>query len=314
MRIQRLLGILSILAKAEKVTIQELADRFEVSKRTISRDLDTLNCAGIPIVSYPGIGGGISVMDGYKSDNRILSANDTEKIFTALNGLKSIDTDSDIINLMAKLLPEDEKGLLSRSRYMINLSSWFSDNITNKKTEIFHKAICNRQYIRMEYISNQSRSIRIVEPHMLIFKQSYWYLYAFCQNRNDFRLFRLNRVVSYEVLEKQFERRSVNSIELKNDYGANLFSSQYKEGFFQVVLECDTSKEYELTNKIDASFFQKKISPDMSKSTICFFASDLSWTADFVMGIIDKVRIVSPQELYDEIEKRLKKINSYYKR
>lgn len=79
MRIQRLIGLLCVLAEVDKITVQELADKFEVSKRTIFRDLDTLNCAGIPIVSYSGVGGGISIIEGYKIDKKILSSDDTQK-------------------------------------------------------------------------------------------------------------------------------------------------------------------------------------------------------------------------------------------
>lgn len=196
MKIQRLLGILCVLANADKITIQELAQRFEVSKRTIFRDLDTLNCAGIPIVTYPGIGGGVSIIEGYKIDNRVLSADDTEKVFTALNGLKSIDGDTAITNLIAKL---------------------------------------------------------------------------------------------------------------------NLFSDKCKEGMFQVILEYDISAEFGLTDKIDACFFEKNVNSETPLREIRFFASDLLWTADFVMGIIDKVRVVSPPELYEEVKRRINKINSYYK-
>lgn len=87
MKIDRLLGILSILASVEKITVQDLADRFEVSKRTIFRDLNALACAGIPILSYPGAGGGVAVIEGDKVNNQILTAKEIEQIFTALNGL-----------------------------------------------------------------------------------------------------------------------------------------------------------------------------------------------------------------------------------
>lgn len=314
MRIQRLLGLLCILANADKITVQELADRLEVSKRTIFRDLDMLNCAGIPIVSYPGIGGGVSIVEGYKVDKKVLSTNDTEKIFTALNALKSIDGDTSITNLIAKLVPEEETDIFSQSRYVINLSSWFSDSITHEKAITLHHAICERSCVRLEYISKSSRLIRIVEPHKLTFKQSHWYIYAFCQKRKDFRLFKLNRIVSLEILKEKFQLRPINNIEFKNDYGASLFSSQNKEGFFEVVLEYDVSKEFELTNNVDASFFEKNIDPQLNYSKIRFYTSDLSRTADFIMEIVDKVRVVSPPELYSEIKRRLDKINTYYER
>ena len=113
MKIQRLIGLICVLADVDKITVQELADRFEVSKRTIFRDLDTLNLAGIPIISYPGIGGGISIIEGYKIDKKILSTDDTGKIFTALKGLKSIDNDISVNSLIAKLIPEKEADIFS---------------------------------------------------------------------------------------------------------------------------------------------------------------------------------------------------------
>lgn len=106
MKTDRLLSLLSILANTDKITVQELANRFEVSKRTIFRDLETLSRTQIPIISYPGIGGGVSIIEGYKLKNQILSKEEIKKIFTALNGLKSIDNNSSITNLIAKLVPE----------------------------------------------------------------------------------------------------------------------------------------------------------------------------------------------------------------
>jgi predicted DNA-binding transcriptional regulator YafY len=313
MRIQRLLGLLSVLGEVEKITIQELADRFEVSKRTIFRDLDMLNCAGIPIVSYPGIGGGVSIMEGYKIDKKVLSSGDTEKIFTALNGLKSIDGDRSVTDLIAKLVPAQESGIFSQSQYVIKFSSWFCDSITQDKAAILHKAISEQHIVHLEYISSSSRGVRIIEPHKLVFRQSSWYLYGFCRERKDFRLFKLSRMVSIEMLEEKFLLRPVYDIELKSNYESDLFSANYKEGLYEVILEYDSSDEFELTQKIDASFFQKNTDPDARQSRIRFYTSNLSWTSELVLGIADKVRVISPPQLYNEIRLRLDKINSFYK-
>lgn len=318
MRIQRLLGLLCVLGEVDKITVQELAKRFEVSKRTIFRDLEMLNCAGIPIVSYPGVGGGVAVLKNYKVDKKILSTEDTGKLFTALNGLKSIDNDSSITNLIAKMAPGQEPDLPSPNPYMLNLSSWFSDSITTKKAAAFHQAIEGRRLVRLDYISRTSRVKRTVEPYKLVFKQSYWYLYAFCQEREDFRMFRLNRIASFEVLEEHFPLRQIKNPEFKMDFGREIFSFQNQDGFFEVVLRYDRSKEYELTQKIDASFFSSPESQRGSehlqeKGEIRFFTSDLSYTANLVMGLLDKVQVISPPELYNEIKERLNKINLLYK-
>lgn len=312
MRIQRLIGLLCVLADVEKITVQQLADRFEVSKRTIFRDLDTLNLAGIPIISYPGIGGGVSIIEGYKIDKKILSTDDTRKIFTALKGLKSIENDNSYNSLIAKLIPKQEKEIFLYSEYIINFSSWFDDSVIHEKAIILHKAICNRQCVSLEYVSKKSREKRIVEPYKLIFKQSDWYLYAFCRNRNDFRLFKLKRIISYELLENFFEQQQISDICFEKNYAKDLFSKQYKKGFIKVVLEYDLKDEFEITQKIDASFFQE-ISNQTDTGQICFYTSSLPSVSNLVFKMLDKVRVISPPELYNDIICRLKNANRFYK-
>lgn len=310
MKIERLLGILSILANTEKITVQELANRFEVSKRTILRDLDTLNCAGIPIVSYPGNGGGVAIVPSYKVNKKVLSKGDTEKIFTGLSALKSIDSDSSITSLIARLVPEKETAVFSQSDYVIDLSSWFSDSIVSKKVYKLHRAICERRLVRLEYISRNSRLVRIVEPHKLVFKQSNWYVYAFCRNRNAFRLFKVSRIVDYEIMEELFQSRPVEKIEFGKKCGSEHFSSQNQAEIFEIILEYDASDEFALADKIDASFFLKGKG---GSGQIRFQVVNLVWAADMVFSLLDKVRVISPPALQTEIKRRLDKINSHYK-
>lgn len=313
MRIQRLIGLLYVLAEVDKITVQELADKFEVSKRTIFRDLDTLNCAGIPIVSYPGIGGGISVIEGYKIDKKILSSDDTQKIFAALNGLKSIDNDNSVNSLIAKLVPENKYSVFPQSQYVINLSSWFSDSIIHEKAVRLHKAICDNCCVSLEYVSHNSRCKRTVEPYKLIFKQSDWYLYAFCRTRNDFRLFKLRRIISHEISQEKFIPREIANIHFEQDYATNFFSVHPIDGFIKIVLEYDIQNEFALTQKIDASFL-REVHSESNTAHLCFYTPNLSVASDLVFELLDKVRVVSPPELYADIKNRLKNINRLYER
>ena len=107
MKIDRLIGILSILLQKDKVTSAELAERFEVSRRTILRDIDTLNLSGIPIVSGQGQGGGISIMSGYKIDRTLLSSEDMQAILSGLRSLDSVSGTHRYRQLMEKLSAED---------------------------------------------------------------------------------------------------------------------------------------------------------------------------------------------------------------
>ena len=310
MKISRLLGILNVLVNKDRVTVKELAERFEVSKRTIFRDLDTLNEAGIPIVSYSGIGGGVSVIEGYKYNKSLFSKRDIKDIFTALSGLMSINKNDELINLMAKMVPEEES-IFSETDYLIDLSSWFQDSITHKKIADLHEAIENHTCIYIEYISMKSRSKRIIHPYKLVFKQSYWYLYAFCTKSNEFRLFKINRIVAYKLLEENFEVKDIENIEFKNDFGKELFFNEDSEKLHTVKLEYDSINEFFLTNKIDAQFFHRE--NDDKKGVIVFKVNDLEWTADLVITLQDKVRVVEPCELKEKVKLKIDKMMSIYK-
>ena len=312
MKIDRLLGILSVLANTDRITIQELAERFEVSKRTIFRDLDTLNESGVPIVTYSGIGGGVAVIEGYKLKSNILSKNDIKNVFTALNGLMSIDESSDLTNLMAKLIPEETSTVFSESDYVIDLSSWFQDSITQDKVSNLHKAIKNRNCIYLEYISKKSRSARIIHPHKLVFKQSCWYLYAFCEDNQEFRLFKVNRIATYKIMDASFNCKAVEKIDFRNDFGVGLFSSQDSTSLFEVILEYDVTNEFFLTDKIDAKFFNR-INSAKEKGQIIFSASNLEWVTNLVFSLQDKVKVIAPLALKETVKTRIKRINELYK-
>lgn len=312
MKIDRLLGILSVLANTDRITIQELAERFEVSKRTIFRDLDTLNESGVPIVTYSGIGGGVSIVEGYKLKRNILSRNDIKNVFTALNGLMSIDENIDLTNLMAKLVPEETSTVFSESDYVIDLSSWFQDSIIQEKVTDLHKAIKNRNCIHLEYISKRSHSARIIHPHKLVFKQAYWYLYAFCEDNQEFRLFKVNRIAAYKIMDESFKCKEVEKIDFKKDFGVGLFSSQDSTSLFEVILEYDVNNEFFLTDKIDAKFFSR-VRCVKEKGNIIFSVSNLEWVANLVFSLQDKVKVIAPPELKEIVKVRINKMNELYK-
>ena len=132
MKIDRLIGILSILLQRDKVTSQELAEKFEVSRRTILRDIESINIAGIPIVSEQGQGGGISIMDGYKIDRTLLSSGDMQAILSGLRSLDSVSGTNRYRQLMGKLSAEDRTSVNADNHIIIDLSSWDKSAIAGK--------------------------------------------------------------------------------------------------------------------------------------------------------------------------------------
>lgn len=222
MKIDRLIGILSVLLQKEKTTAPELAELFEVSKRTINRDIEDLCMAGIPIVTSQGNGGGISIMDGYRMDRTILSSKDMKMIMVGLRSMDSVSGSNYYGQLMEKIKAGSSDMLSANETILIDLSSWYKDSLA-PKIELIQDAIEMKKTIRFHYYSPTEDSDREIEPYYLVFKWTSWYVYGFCLLRQDFRLFKLNRmagIVSVKVFESGREVPPPN-MDNKNVYERN---------------------------------------------------------------------------------------------
>ena len=182
MKIDRLIGILSVLLQKEKTTAPELAERFEVSRRTINRDIEDLCRAGIPIRTSQGTGGGISIMDGYRMDRTILTSKDMQVILAGLRSLDSVSGGSYYAQLMEKIQTGSSTFISGRDSILIDLSSWYKESLT-PKIETIQDAIGERHLVRFRYYSPTGESGRTVEPYYLVFHWSSWYLWGWCRDR-----------------------------------------------------------------------------------------------------------------------------------
>lgn len=193
MKIDRLIGILSILLQKEMITAPELAEHFEVSRRTINRDIESLCKAGIPIQTSQGSGGGISIMNGYRMDRTLLTSRDMQMILAGLRSLDSVSGNRYYEQLMEKIQVGASELVNGRDSILIDLSSWYGDTLT-PKIGLIQDAIELKKRIRFDYYSPRGETKREIEPYYLIFKWASWYVYGFCLMRKDFRLFKLNRM------------------------------------------------------------------------------------------------------------------------
>ena len=182
MKIDRLIGILSILLQEEKTTAPELAERFEVSRRTINRDIEDLCKAGIPIRTAQGTGGGISIMDGYRMDRTILTSKDMQVILAGLRSLDSVSGSSYYSQLMEKIQAGSSEFISGKDSVLIDLSSWYRDSLA-PKIETIQDAIGDRHLISFRYYAPSGESERTVEPYYLVFRWSSWYLWGWCADR-----------------------------------------------------------------------------------------------------------------------------------
>lgn len=208
MRTYRLIGILSILLQKDVVTAKYFADEFEVSVRTIHRDIEELCKAGIPIITRQGNNGGISIMDNYKFDRTLLTNKEMQDILTGLKTLDSFNNTNRYQQLMDKLSIDNSNYLKNNDYILIDLNSWDNNDLPDKINLVRH-AIEEGKLFNFTYLNQNGETIRSIEPYYLIFHWSCWYVYGYCTKRHDYRLFKLNRMIGISI-GNNFNKREVS--------------------------------------------------------------------------------------------------------
>ena len=216
MKIDRQLGILSILLQQDSVTAPYLAEVFEVSRRTINRDIEDLCRAGIPITTRQGVGGGISIMEGYKVDRTMLTQGEMQDILAGLRSLDSVNGTNRYGQLMEKLSIGSSDFMVGNQSVLIDLSAWYKDSLA-PKIEMIRSAIAQHRRLEFYYYSPRQESKRCVEPYYLIFRWSSWYVWGWCKTREDFRLFKLNRMDKVTMRETFVPERDIPVPDLSNE-------------------------------------------------------------------------------------------------
>ena len=241
MKIDRLIGILSVLLQEDKVTAPELAEKFEVSRRTINRDIEHLCKAGIPIHTSQGPRGGIRIMEGYRIERTLLTSKDMQMILAGLRSLDSVSKSNYYGQLMEKLKVGSSNFVSGKDSILIDLSSWYKDSLAPKIT-LIQNSIENKKMISFHYYAPDQKTVRQIEPYYLIFKWSSWYVWGWCQMRNGFRLFKLNRMEKVEQEEKEFEVRNVPMPDLSNE---KIFPGKIKvKAFFEPDMKWRLMEEF----------------------------------------------------------------------
>lgn len=300
MKIDRLIGILSLLLQQKKITAPELADIFEVSKRTINRDIESLCQAGIPIQTTQGCGGGIKIMEGYRMDRTLLTSKDMQMIMAGLRSLDSVSGSNYYGQLMEKIKPGSSRFIDGKDSILIDLASWYKDALATK-ISLIQDAIESRSLITFEYYAPYGNGIRRIEPYYLIFKWSNWYVWGWCQSREDFRLFKLNRLDKLKACDDQFVPREVPMPDLSDE---KIFPGQIR---VKAVLAKEM--KWRLIEEFGPNCFEE------TEDGKLLFSMDytnkdhlISWLLTFG----DKVVLLEPVEVKEEIKAMLKRMQKNY--
>ena len=301
MKTGRLIGILSVLLQKEKTTAPELAERFEVSRRTINRDIEDLCKAGIPIRTGQGSGGGISIMEGYRMDRTILTSKDMQMILAGLRSLDSVSGSSYYRQLMEKIQAGSSEFIDGRDSILIDLSSWYRESLA-PKIKTIQDAIEDRHLIRFRYYAPSGESERIVEPYYLVFRWSSWYLWGWCKRREDFRLFKLNRMDCVRETEEVFACRDAAMPDLSNE---KIFPGKMK---VKALFERD--QKWRLAEE-----FGPKCFTEADDGRLLFTAdyTDMEHLVTWLMTFGEKAEVLEPREARKEIAQKVRKMTGIYK-
>ena len=309
MKLDRLVSILVLLLRKEKVQAKELAELFEVSVRTIYRDIEAINLAGIPIVTYQGVNGGIGIAEGYRLDKSVLTEDEMSTIVSTLNGIAPTMPDKTYEIITEKIrntIPSKQlENMDSKVKQLIfDFFPWGSGKLLKESVSIIKKAIENHNLIQFNYIDySANKTIRIVEPYSLVLKNQSWYLHAWCQIRQDLRVFKLSRIRELKVLEQKFEIREIEFDSLDLD-------TEWKNSGETVALQLLFDAEME---NIAFEFFGESLEKQNDGKLL--FKTEMPegyWLYGFILSFGTGVEVIEPPHIREALANISKNIYKKY--
>ncbi len=217
MKYEIMLGILFELLSKKCVSAAYLANKYEVSKRSIYRYIEQIEYAGVPIYTIKGNGGGIAIVDSYRLASTFLSVKEYDQVIKVLTSFNNNLPDKLLENAITKLkanIKNEYSGFDIRSGNLIIDAGPWGDTIGYKaKMKIVQQCIENNTQMFIRYHDrNGTISERTIDPHVIVFKQGLWYVYAYCNTRNDFRFFKIGRIEQANILNTKFSRKDIKDL------------------------------------------------------------------------------------------------------
>jgi len=299
MKLDRLMGILTILLQNNRVTAPYLAEKFEVNRRTIGRDIDTLCQAGIPIITHQGVGGGISIAEGFKLDKSILTTDELSGIIAALKGIGSVSEASHIERTLDKLGANTNAVVSMREPVIIDLASHYKSNLTEKIEQI-KTAIRESRCIEFDYYYEKGKTHRRIEPYFVIFQWSSWYVFGFCRERMDFRMFKLMRLWMLSTCDETYAVQEIPKNRMD-------FNDHFTEEYTLVAIFA-TSERHRLIEAYGLDCYTETAE---GLQFACGF-TNRSYMVSWLLGFGNNVKVLEPPEIANDIAATAKNILDLY--
>lgn len=294
MKIDRLIGILAVLQRQGQATMPELAEKFEVSRRTIARDIDALCRAGFPVVTRQGEGGGVELIEGHSINEAILTREELSAVLTGLTSLQSVSAAPEGNYLPVKLGGQ-------KSCMEIDLASFYKEDLADKIRRL-REAIEARRRVRFVYYSQRGEEERDIEPVSIIYKWSDWYVFGYCARRQDFRLFKLRRLWQLDTDGERFEPRSVP--EEKKRLGSHMTDDYMIEAIYE------PSVKYRLVEEYGPDSYQE--TEDGRLYTQWGFSTP-ERAEEWLLSFGDQVKVIGPDEMVRRMKEKTVQMAEMYK-
>lgn len=312
--IERLLGIVYALMNKETVTAAELAERFEVSVRTIYRDIEDLSVAGIPVYCKKGRNGGICLTEQFVLNKLLLTKEEQQDILAALVSLRETEPteETETLKKLGEFFKTKPTDWLA-----IDLSDW--SGLRQQLYEDVKTAILNHKVFCFDYYgASGEMSRRTVEPLQLLFKEYTWYLRAFCRDRQDFRLFKLFRMKRQEISQETFVpkqeilKQEENSEPPKTENGKKALDEEQarqERNIAHIKVWIDKKEAYRVYDRFDESELTHL--PDGNFLVQMAYPLD-DWVYGVVLSFGPSARVISPEDIRLEIKKRIEEMCRIY--
>ncbi len=297
MQINRLFQIIYILLDRKSMTASELAERLEVSARTIYRDIEVLSAAGMPVYMSKGKGGGISLLPNFVLNKTILTDQEKADILSSLHAVNSVSPEmrDTALNKLRSLFGQNGTDWVE-----IDFNSWTNESQDKESFESLKTAILNRNEVEFYYASGKGEyTFREVYPLKLGFKYQSWYLYGYCKEREDYRFFKLRRIRELRLREEKFIMAAP----------AHIFTETniFKEEYMNIKLKLSSKWAHRVYDEF--TNFQQ-LEDGSFVAEIQFPKGD--WVLSYVASFGEGCQVIEPEELRTEIKNKLQNILKYY--
>lgn len=295
MKYQIMIKMLMLLMAKKKVTAGEIAERFEISVRSVYRYVEELNVAGVPIDVVRGRYGGIFIADTYKLPSGYFTRGEYGAVINAVTAMLSTVDDGDLSSALEKLERQqkaDKRELTVCGNIIVDGGAWGDLGKLPQKMKLCEQAVKDCASIEIDYVSREGEhSKRVIDPHVLILKQNVWYVYAFCHTRQSFRTFKIGRIKGARFIGRNFVRRDIS----KDDIPLNFEYTSEQLIPVTLGIKKDALADVEEWIGVD------NVEPRWDGLIATVSLPDDEMLVDKILGFGGKVRVLEPAALKERV-------------